>query len=134
LTACYGKLTSGLPASLSTVVVNGTPCIVAGNNGYVVLLNAKDGKTIWSLSLPGSGYRIVTTTVINGVLVAGSKGHLYGIDLGTGAVLWKDELSGLGFGSIIFSGCGGTTDIQAAAPILQEEEVNQEAAAAAAGH
>jgi outer membrane protein assembly factor BamB len=117
--------------------------LTVGNNGYVVAVEAFTGARLWSVSLPGSGYRIVTMLDIGGVIYAASNGMFYGLDRQTGKVLWTEGslsiskqcvprpsadptlrvgLAGMSYMSTCLSVDGMITDSNSEQPFVQEEE------------
>lgn len=83
-----------------------------GTHGHVRAVLKDTGEAIWTTSLPGCGYALVTLLFEDGRLFAGSRGHLYCLDPANGEILWSDDLKGLGydFMSLTTVRSAGTSD------------------------
>lgn len=99
--------------------------LFVGTNGCVRAVDKRTGEDVWDVSLPGTGYDIVSLLYEPGVLFAGSKGHLFALNPETGAFLWKNGLKGLGDEHMVLASGGAITD-----PVLlrvkQEDEEKQQ--------
>ena len=74
--------------------------LFVGTHGHVLAIDKQSGRSVWELSLPGTGYTIVSILYEDGVLYAGSKGLLFAIDPSSGNILWQNGLDGMGYGHI----------------------------------
>jgi outer membrane protein assembly factor BamB len=99
----------------------------------VIAFDKQTGARRWTRDLGGglSG-DFVTLLADTTRAYAHARGRFFCLDLATGAVLWQDELHGLGFGVGSIALPGGPTTGTPAAP-LQQEQLNQAAAAATSG-
>jgi outer membrane protein assembly factor BamB len=70
--------------------------LFVGTHGHVTALHKFTGKEAWRVSLPDTGWSIVSLLVEDGVLYAASKGHVFALDPASGSVFWKNALPGLG--------------------------------------
>ncbi len=71
--------------------------VFVGTYGNVRAVDMENGNDVWTTSLPGTGYQLVTLLYESGTLLAGSKGKLFALDGRTGAILWSNSLEGLGY-------------------------------------
>lgn len=70
--------------------------LFVGTFGHVRAIDKRTGEERWQISLPGTGYEIVSLLCEGFRVFAGSKGHVFALDARTGAILWTNGLSGLG--------------------------------------
>lgn len=77
-----------------------------GTHGHVAALDPATGEERWRVSLPGTGFRIVSLIHEDGRLFAATRGHVFCLDARNGDVLWRNDLSGLGYDSIYMVGDG----------------------------
>lgn len=97
-----------------------------GIKGHVVCLDRKTGNELWRQKLRSSS---ITNVVLDqGMLYAFARGHLYALKPQDGAVVWENKLPGLGYGPCIIA----SQDAQAAATVVSQEVLNQQARAASA--
>lgn len=69
-----------------------------GTHGHVIAVRKSDGETVWSTSLPKTGYSIVAIVPEDGMLLCGSGGHTFALDPTDGRILWTNSLKGMGSG------------------------------------
>ncbi len=71
-----------------------------GTHGHVIAIDKKDGSTCWEVSLPRTGYQVVTMILEDGVLLCGTAGRVFGLDPQGGSILWDNQLPGRGHGVV----------------------------------
>lgn len=71
--------------------------VFIGTYGYVVALDVGTGQERWRLSLPSTGYNLVTMIWDGDRLIVASYGKVMAIDAAEGAIVWRNELSGMGY-------------------------------------
>lgn len=71
-----------------------------GTHGHVIAVDKKDGSTCWEISLPRTGYQVVTMILEDGVLLCGTAGRVFGLDPQDGSILWDNQLPGRGHGIV----------------------------------
>ena len=71
-----------------------------GTHGHVLAIDQLDGRTVWSTSLPGTGYQVVVMLVEAGKLYCASGGHAFALDPIDGSILWTNDLPGMGKGIV----------------------------------
>lgn len=82
-----------------------------GTNGHVRAIAKDDGSDAWSISLPGTGYEIVTILFEDGILFAGSNGKVFGLNPHDGSILWSNSLSGLGYDHMVLATIRGAAGL-----------------------
>lgn len=80
-----------------------------GTHGHVKAVRKDDGSDVWVVSLPGTGYEVVTLLYEDGTLFAGSNGKLFGLDPSDGSILWSNSLSGLGYDHMVLATVRGAS-------------------------
>jgi outer membrane protein assembly factor BamB len=78
---------------IATPVTSGGRIVVAGSNGAVAALNATDGTTLWTRTLP-EGVRATPTISSDRVVVSTMGGALYALALSDGQVGWQRAFGG----------------------------------------
>ena len=83
-----------------------------GTYGHVVAVEKTTGHTVWTTSLPRTGYEVVSIVVEDGLLLCASAGRAFGLDIDTGEIRWGNDLQGLGQGFVYLTtasqSCYGT--------------------------
>ncbi|GBG44754.1 hypothetical protein CBR_g78241 [Chara braunii] len=70
--------------------------VIVGTYGHVVAIDiANGGKTVWSYSLPWTGYGVVNTLLEGGKLFVGCGGRVFALDPLSGKEIWRNALPGL---------------------------------------
>ena len=82
-----------------------------GTHGHVKAIAKEDGSDVWSISLPGTGYEVVTLLFEDGILFAGSNGKVFGVDPRDGSILWSNPLSGLGYDHMVLATIRGAAGL-----------------------
>ena len=67
-----------------------------GTSGHVAAMDRDTGREVWRVSLPSTGYHIVSLLVEGTRVFAASKGYLFCLDAENGDILWKSSMPGLG--------------------------------------
>lgn len=96
-----------------------------GTHGHVAAIRKASGRRVWTTSLPGTGYNIVSLLHEDGVLYAGAGGHVFALDAASGEVLWHNGLRGLGYGHMTLATTRASTD-----PAVLRAQLDAEEAAA----
>lgn len=78
----------------------GVRLLYVGTRGVVRAVSQSTGRKVWGISLPGTGYELVSLLHTGDLLLAGSRGCLFGLDARTGQIRWKNELRGMQYGSM----------------------------------
>lgn len=81
-----------------------------GTNGHVRAVDKRTGKDVWEVSLPDTGFEIVSLLYESGVLYAASSGYVFALNPNDGSVLWKNELEGLGLEDVVLATAVKSTD------------------------
>ena len=100
--------------------------IFVATNGHVRALDKRTGEDQWELSLPSTGFDIVTLLCEPGVLYAASKGYVFAINPKNGNILWKNNLKWMGTQHVTLATMG-----RAATPLLpfaRDEEARRDEA------
>ena len=74
--------------------------LFVGTHGHVLALHKESGRTIWSTSLPRTGYSIVSIIVEDGLLLCATGGRVFALDPVDGWIRWTNDLPGLGHGLV----------------------------------
>ena len=74
-----------------------------GTHGHVVALRKSTGRKVWSVSLPRTGYSVVSIRYEDGMLFCAAGGRVFALDPATGDELWTNGLKGLGTGLVYLS-------------------------------
>ncbi|GBG92479.1 hypothetical protein CBR_g55630 [Chara braunii] len=70
--------------------------VFVGTYGHVAAIDVtNDGKTVWSYSLPWTGYGVVNTLLEGGKLFVGCGGRVFALDPLSGKEIWRNVLPGL---------------------------------------
>jgi len=77
--------------------------VFAGTYGHVLALDQETGQTVWKVSLPRTGYHIVSIIVENGQLLCGSGGRVYALAPETGEILWSNGMPGMRHGHVFLA-------------------------------
>ena len=93
-----------------------------GTSGHVSAMDRETGREVWRVSLPSTGYHIVSLLVDGDRLFAASKGYLFCLDGETGKILWKNSMPGLGHRHVYLASRRGASD---GAGLLGEIEAQQ---------
>ena len=88
--------------------------LFVGTRGHVVALRKSDGEVLWKVSLPKTGYEVVTIIVEDGALLCASRGRAFALDPADGRILWENTLKGLGHGLVALATTQHATDQVAA--------------------
>lgn len=76
--------------------LNPKDLLFIGTFGHVKAIDKRTGEDRWQISLPATGYEIVSLFCEGFHVFAGSKGYVFALDARTGEILWTNHLSGLG--------------------------------------
>ncbi len=77
--------------------------VFAGTNGHVLALDQETGDTVWEVSLPSTGYGVVSIIVENGQLLCGAGGWVYALDPDTGQIIWSNGMPGMGHRHVLLA-------------------------------
>lgn len=77
--------------------------LFAGTHGHVIAMDKETGRTVWSTSLPRTGYSVVSIVVEDGLVLCASGGHVFALDPADGWIKWNNELPGMGRGMVYLS-------------------------------
>ena len=66
-------------------------------------LNKKNGRKVWTTSLPKTGYSVVSVLFENDRLFCASGGRVFALDPGTDKIKWSNALKGMGAGLVYLS-------------------------------
>ena len=72
--------------------------LFAGTHGHVVALDKRNGTTVWSTSLPRTGYSVVSIILEDGLLFCASGGRVFALD-----IMWDNQMPGLGAGLVFLA-------------------------------
>jgi len=103
--------------------------VFVGTHGHVVALRRRDGETLWTTSLPSTGYSVVSILVEEDQLVCASGGRVFGLDPFTGEIRWDNGLPGMGTGQVYLATRRSSTH---AMPLFEAESAAQQSSAATA--
>jgi len=81
--------------------------LFVGTHGNVRAVDLDTGADLWTTSLPGTGFEMVTVLMTGNQLFAGSKGKLFRLDPADGSILWTNDLAGLGYEVLTLAAAGG---------------------------
>lgn len=95
--------------------------LFVGTRGHVRAVSKRTGRLAWDLSLPGTGYEVVTILVEDDVVYAGSRGHLFAIDAVSGALIWQTGLKGLGYEAMTIATVNGSSNDQVLVQVRAKE-------------
>ncbi len=96
-----------------------------GTHGHVSAIDRDTGREVWRVSLPSTGYQIVSLIVDGERLFAASKGYLFCLDVGTGDILWKNSMPGLGHSHVYIAVQGvDTTGVGLLAQVQAQQNAN----------
>jgi len=84
--------------------------VFVGTNGHVRAVDKRTGADVWEVSLPDTGFELVSLLYDSGVLFAASQGHLFALNPENGEILWRNELKGLGNEHVVLASSAGSTD------------------------
>ncbi len=93
-----------------------------GTNGHVRAVHKGTGKDVWTTSLPGTGYSIVSLMYEAGFLFAGSKGYVFALDATNGRILWTNRLEGLNYEHMVLASVGGSSDPLPVWTVIEEDD------------
>lgn len=74
--------------------------LFVGTHGHVLAVNKKTGKTVWSTSLPRTGYSVVSIVFEDGGLFCASGGRVFRLSPSSGRVVWDNGLPGMSMGLV----------------------------------
>jgi len=95
--------------------------LFVGTRGHVRAVSKRTGRLAWDLSLPGTGYEVVTILVEDDVVYAGSRGHLFAIHAISGELLWQNGLKGLGYEPLTLATVSGSNHDQVLVQVRAKE-------------
>ena len=72
-----------------------------GTHGHVIALDKRSGETVWTTSLPKTGYQIVVMLVEDGQILCASAGRAFALDPTSGRILWDNSLPKMGQGIVV---------------------------------
>lgn len=86
-----------------------------GSRGKVRAVEVDTGRDVWTTSLPGTAYEVVTVLADRGRIFAGCRGKLFRLDPADGRILWSNPLTGLGYEVVTLAamGVGGSQAVMA---------------------
>ena len=71
-----------------------------GTYGHVLAVRKSDGALVWDVSLPRTGYSVVSIVYEDGTLFCASGGRVFALDPTSGETLWTNGLKGMGKGLV----------------------------------
>lgn len=96
-----------------------------GTSGHVSARDRDTGREVWRVSLPSTGYQIVSLLVDRGCVFAASKGHLFCLEAETGKVLWKNSMPGLGHRHVYLAAQGAPQGDSALLGAIRQQKAQQ---------
>ena len=84
--------------------------LFAGTHGHVVAIDKRTGETVWSTSLPRTGYSVVSILHEDGLLFCASGGRVFALDPEDGNVMWDNQMPGLGAGLVYLATAASAQD------------------------
>ena len=69
--------------------------VFAGTYGHVIAMDKETGRTVWSTSLPRTGYSVVSIVLEGGLLLCASGGRVFALDPTDGWIKWTNDLPGM---------------------------------------
>ncbi len=102
--------------------------LFVGTGGRVLALAKSDGKTLWSTSLPRTGYQVVVMLVEDDTLFCATAGRAFALDPHNGRILWDNGLPGAGQG--VTALCTARQPSDPASAAAAQQAMNQASQAA----
>ena len=103
--------------------------LFAGTHGHVVALEKDTGRTVWTTSLPRTGYSVVSIVIEDGLLLCASGGRVFALDPSDGWIKWSNEMPRLGGGLVYLA--TGQSSAQGSMAVLAAQAAATQAAATA---
>lgn len=104
-----------------------------GTHGHVAALEKDGGREVWRVSLPGTGYSVVSILYEDDRLFCASGGHVFALDPESGKILWKNTLPSLGHG-LVFVTTACSNDTEAVMTALAAQSAADEASRSSSSH
>lgn len=96
-----------------------------GTSGHVSAVDRETGREVWRVSLPSTGYHIVSLLVDRGCVFAASKGYLFCLEAATGKILWNNTMPGLGHRHVYLAAQGAPQGDSALLGAIHQQHVQQ---------
>lgn len=96
--------------------------LFVGTRGHVRAVSKRTGRMVWDVSLPETGYEIVTLLVEPDTVYAASRGLLFALEPATGEIRWKNGLSGLGYQHVTLATARGAAPDSLLVQVREREE------------
>lgn len=96
-----------------------------GTHGHVIAIDKQGGSKQWEVSLPRTGYQVVTMILEDGVLLCGTGGKVFALDPENGSILWDNQLPGLGRGVVAMCTASQSTSQSSAVAALETYKQQQ---------
>ncbi len=106
--------------------------LFVGTHGHVAAIEKRTGKTIWTASLPKTGWGVVSIVYEDDTLFCAGGGRVLALDPKNGYILWENPLKGLGSG-LVYQTTAQSNDTQAAMAALAAAAAASQQAAGASG-
>ncbi len=74
--------------------------VFVGTYGHVLAVDKQRGETLWTASLPSTGWGVVAIVYEDDTLYCASGGRLFALDPKNGHILWTNKMKGLGSGPV----------------------------------
>lgn len=106
--------------------------LFCGTHGHVVALDKRDGGTVWTASLPRSGYDVVAIVPEDDTLFCASGGRVYALAPETGEILWTNDLEGMGW-DLVYLATARSSAREALLALIKAKGDDDAAAASSTG-
>lgn len=74
--------------------------LFVGTNGHVLALEKRTGKTVWTTSLPKTGWPLVAVVYEDEMLYCAAAGRVFAIEPRRGRIRWTNPLRGMSSSSV----------------------------------